>query len=147
MVWSMKAAVLHSFGSPLVVEDVPDPTLGTGEVIVDVAAANVLAYAGDIFSGKRGYLLSPPVIPGAGAVGRVRSLGPDAASLAIGDWVICDPTVRARDGGTSPTTVLQGITAGDERGLRLQKYVHDGAWAERIRVPTENAIPDRYDRK
>jgi alcohol dehydrogenase len=140
MVRAMKAAVLQSFGSPLVVQDVAEPTLGTGEVIVDVAAASVLAYAGDIFSGKRGYLLAPPLIPGAGAIGRVCALGPDAASLAVGDWVFCDPTVRSRDGMGAPTIVLQGVTAGDERGLRLQKYVHDGAWAERVRVPTENAI-------
>ena len=141
MVRTMKAAVLKSFGSPLVVEDVAEPALGTGEVIVDVTAAGVLSYAGDIFSGKRGYLLSPPVIPGAGAVGRVRAVGPDAASLAVGDWVFCDPTVRSRDGLGAPTIVLQGITAGDERGLRLQSYMHDGTWAERVRVPTENAIP------
>ena len=49
----MKAAVLKAFGSPLAVETVPDPVLGTGEVIVDVVAAGMLAYAGDVFSGKR----------------------------------------------------------------------------------------------
>jgi D-arabinose 1-dehydrogenase-like Zn-dependent alcohol dehydrogenase len=37
----MKAAVLKKFGSPLVIEDVPNPKLGTGEAIVDVAAAPV----------------------------------------------------------------------------------------------------------
>ena len=30
--------------------------------------------------------------------------------------------------------------AGSEGGLRLQKYFRDGSWAERTRVPTENAI-------
>jgi alcohol dehydrogenase len=115
--------------------------LGTGEVIVDVAAAHVLAYMGDVLSGKRNYLLTPPVVPGLGAVGRVRAVGPDAASLAVGDWVFCDPAVRARDEPIAPTMVLQGLTAGSERGLRLQKYVPDGVWAERARVPTENAIP------
>src|SRR5690349_21028379 len=138
---AMKAAVLKSFGSPLVVENVPEPVLGTGEVIVDVATSRVLAYAGEIFSGKRNYLLTPPVIPGSGGIGRVRSVGPDATNLAVGDWVLCDPTVRSRDNAVAPTIVLQGLTAGDERGLRLQQYVHDGAWAERMRVPTENAIP------
>jgi len=137
----MRAAVLKSFGSPLVVETVPDPVLGTGEVVVDVVAARVLAYAGDVFSGKRNYLLTPPVIPGAGGIGRVRAVGPDATELAVGDWVLCDPTVRSRDPAGAPTIVLQGLTAGDERGLRLQRYVPDGSWAERMRVPTENAIP------
>ena len=68
----MKAAVLNAFGSPLAVETVPDPVLGTGEVIVDVVATKVLAYAGEVFSGKRRYLLEPPVIPGAGGIGRFR---------------------------------------------------------------------------
>ena len=72
----MKAAVLKALGSPLAVETVPDPVLGTGEVIVDVAATKVLAYAGEVFSGKRRYLLEPPVIPGAGCIGRVRRWDP-----------------------------------------------------------------------
>jgi len=138
----MKAAVLKSFGTPLVIEDAPEPTLGTGEVIVDVVAAKVLAYANEVFSGKRQHLIfSPPFIPGAGGIGRIAAVGQDAAELAVGDWVLCDPTVRARDNAVSPVVVLQGLTAGGTRGLGLQKYVPDGCWAERVRVPTENAIP------
>ena len=53
----MKAAVLKAFGSPLSIEEVPEPVLGTGEAIVDVVAARVLAYAGDVFSGRRRYFL------------------------------------------------------------------------------------------
>ena len=136
----MKAVILESFGSPLVIKEAPAPTLGTGEVIVDVAAAKVLAYAADVFSGKRQYLLTPPVIPGSGGVGRVTSVGLDAAELQVGDWVLCDPTVRARDNAISPAIVLQGLTAGEPRSFGLQKYVPDGAWAERMRVPTENAV-------
>ncbi|MDT5024624.1 MAG: hypothetical protein QOE61_1050 [Micromonosporaceae bacterium] len=92
----MKGAVLKDFGSPLAVETVPDPVLGTGEVIVDVAAAAVLPYMVEVVSGERGYQLKLPVIPGAGAIGRVRAVGPDATRLAVGDWVSVDPTVRAR---------------------------------------------------
>jgi D-arabinose 1-dehydrogenase-like Zn-dependent alcohol dehydrogenase len=40
----MKAAVLKSFGSPLAIEAVPVPVLGTGEVIVDIVATRVLLY-------------------------------------------------------------------------------------------------------
>jgi NADPH:quinone reductase-like Zn-dependent oxidoreductase len=95
----MRAAVLEAFGSPLSARDVPDPMLGTGEVIVDVVAAGVLPYAAEVFSGHRQYALTLPVVPGAGAVGRVRAIGPDATRLAEGDWVLCDPTIRSRDGG------------------------------------------------
>ncbi len=136
----MKAAVLKALGSPLAVETVPDPVLGTGEVIVDVAATKVLAYAGDVFSGKRRYLLEPPVIPGAGCIGQVRQVGPDATELTAGDWVFSDPTVRSRDNAQAPDIILQGLTAGSERAKRLQNYFHDGSWAERTRVPTECAV-------
>ncbi|MET7244109.1 zinc-binding alcohol dehydrogenase family protein [Methylobacterium sp. EM32] len=136
----MKAAVLKAFGSPLVVEEVPDPVIGTGEVIVDVAAAPVLPYTDEVLSGARRYLLPAPVIPGCGAIGRVRAIGPDATKLAVGDWVFCDPTVRSRDDAAMPDIVLQGWSARGEGGQKLQAYHRDGAYAERVRVPTENAI-------
>jgi alcohol dehydrogenase len=137
----MKAAVLKAFGSPLAIETVTDPVLGTGEVIVDVAASRVLAYANEVFSGERKYLLELPVVFGPGAIGRIRSTGPDATRLRPGDWVYCDPTVRSRDNARSPDIALQGLTAGSEAGLALQRYFHDGAWAEQMRLPTENAVP------
>jgi NADPH:quinone reductase-like Zn-dependent oxidoreductase len=134
----MKAAILKAFGSPLAVETVPDPVLGTGEVIVDVAATRVLSYANEVFSGARKYLLDLPVVPGPGAIGRVRMVGPDATHLVAGDWVYCDPTVRSRDDAISPDITLQGWSARGEGGQRLQKHFRDGSFAERMRVPTEN---------
>ncbi len=136
----MKAAILRSFGSPLTVENVPEPVLGSGEVVVDMVASRVLAYANEVFSGQRRYLIDPPVVPGPGGIGRVRELGPDATELSVGDWVFCDPTVRSRDNAVSPDVILQGLTAGSERAKRLQDYFHDGSWAERMRLPTENVI-------
>ncbi len=128
----MKAAVLQEFGSILSVEIVPDPVLGTGEVIVDVVAAPVLPYAKEVFSGERRYLLTLPAVPGCGAVGRVRAVGPDATQLAVGDWVLCDPTVRSRDNVVNPDITLQGWSARDQGGVRLQRYFHDGPFAEQI---------------
>ena len=61
----MKAAVLNAFASPLAIETVADPVLGTGEVIVDVAASRVLAYANEVLSGERKYLLELPVVFGS----------------------------------------------------------------------------------
>lgn len=136
----MRAAILKSFGSPLTVETVPDPVLGTGEVIVDIVATSILNYANEVLSGARNYLLDLPVIPGPGGIGRVRQLGPDATHLAPGDWVYCDPTVRARDDAFNADITLQGWTARGRGGLQLQKYFRDGAWAQQMRVPTENAI-------
>ncbi len=136
----MKAAVLKAFGSKLNVKDLPAPVRGTGDVIVDVVAAPVLHYADEVFSGERKYLLKLPVVPGCGAIGRVRSVSPDATQLAEGDWVLCDPTVRSRDNALTPDITLQGWSARDQGGLHLQNYFHDGPFAEQVRVPTENAI-------
>ena len=136
----MKAAILEAFGSPLAIGTLPDPVLGTGEVIVDVVAAGVLPYANEVFSGERKYLLSLPVAPGVGAIGRVRAVGPDATRLAVGDWVCCDPTVRSRDDALMPDITLQGWSARGEGGLRLQRHFHHGSFAERMLVPTENAV-------
>ena len=137
----MKAAVLKAFGEALVIEDVSDPVIGTGEVIVEVAATGVLPYADQVFSGARRYLLDLPAIPGCGAVGRVLETGPDATRLRPGDWVLCNPTVRSRDGGLTPDITLQGWSARGPGGLLLQRRFRDGPFAERMRVPTENAIP------
>ena len=134
----MKAAILKAFGSPLAIETLADPVLGTGEVIVDVVATRVLSYANEVFSGERNYLLDLPVVPGPGAIGRVRAVGPDATHLVTGDWVYCDPTVRSRDDVLCPDITLQGWTASGEGGLRLQKHFRHGSWAEQMLVPTEN---------
>ena len=137
----MKAATLLAFGSPLSIGTVPDPVPGTGEVVVDVVATGILPYAADVFSGARKYPLELPVVPGCGAVGRVRTAGPDATRLLPGDWVFCDPTVRSRDGGLAPDITLQGWSSRGEGGLRLQKHFHNGPFAERMMTPTENAVP------
>ena len=137
----MKAAILKEFGSPLAIETLTDPVLGTGEVIVDVVAAGVLPYANEVFSGARKYLLDLPLAPGAGAIGRVSAVGPDATQLTVGDWVRCDPTVRSRDNPLTPDITLQGLSARGPGGLRLQTHFRHGSFAERMLVPTENAYP------
>lgn len=136
----MKAAILKSLDLPLAIETIPDPVLGTGEVIVDVVATPVLSYAREVFNGARRYPLELPMVPGCGAIGRVRQTGPDATQLQPGDWVFCDPTVRSRDDARMPDIVLQGWSARGEGGKQLQRYFHDGPFAERLRVPTENAV-------
>jgi alcohol dehydrogenase len=107
---SMKAAVLNAFGEQLAVETLPDLVRGTGEVVVDVFAAGVASYTAGIFSGARNYLLEPPVVPGPGGIGRVRTVGPDATKLSVGDWVFCDLTIRSRDDASRPDMILLGWT-------------------------------------
>lgn len=136
----MKAAVLNAFGTRLVVETVPDPIAGVGDVVVEVAASRVLAYMGEVLSGQRQYPLELPLVPGPGAIGRIKSVGPDATRLGLGDWVYVDPTVRSRDNTVSPDIILQGLIAPGEAVRNLHRHYHDGSWAQLMRVPTENVI-------
>ncbi|BBB01868.1 putative alcohol dehydrogenase [Actinacidiphila reveromycinica] len=137
----MRAAVLTEFGAPLAVREVPAPRAGGGEVVVDVLATCVLPYAAEVFSGERSYPLVPPVVPGLGGVGRVVAVGPDATRLRAGDLVWCDPTVRSRDDALTPDIALQGWSSRGEGGARLAEHLHDGSFAESMRVPTENVFP------
>jgi alcohol dehydrogenase len=137
----MRAVVFERIGAPLVLRDVPEPVLGCGEVIVDVVASRVLSYAGEVFGGQRTYPFDLPAVPGPGPIGRVRSLGNDSTRLKIGDWVFCDPTIRARDDALAPEIMLQGLIAPGPGPKRLQTWIGDGGWAERMRVPTENVTP------
>jgi alcohol dehydrogenase len=118
------------------VETVPDPVAGTGDVVVEVAATR--AYMGDVLSGRRNYPLELPIIPGPGAVGWIKSVGPDSTRLAPGDWVCVDPTVRSRDSVNSPDIIQQGLIAPGEAVRNLHCHYHNGSWAELMRVPTEN---------
>ncbi|MCB5908867.1 alcohol dehydrogenase catalytic domain-containing protein [Streptomyces pinistramenti] len=137
----MRAAVLTEFGAPLTVREMPDPEAGGGEVAVEVLAACVLPYAAEVFGGERNYPLVPPVVPGLGGVGRVVRVGPDATRLRVGDLVWCDPTVRSRDDALTPDISLQGWSSRGAGGARLAQYLHDGSFAELMRIPTESAFP------
>ncbi len=137
----MRAAVLTEFGKPLSIQSLPDPVLGTGEVIVDIAAAAIANYAAAIFSGARNYMLELPIAPGPGGIGRVREKGPDSTNLSIGDWVYCDSVIRSRDDAINPDMILLGWTAANEAALPLHRYFHHGSFAEQVLLPTENVTP------
>jgi alcohol dehydrogenase len=137
----VKAAVLNAFGQALDIQTLPEPVLGTGEVIVDVVAAGVPSYAANVFNGSRNYLLETPVVPGPGGVAQVRATGPDSTKLRPGDWVYVDSTIRSRDNTANPEQILLGWTYRTPAALQLHRYYHHGAFAERLLVPTENATP------
>jgi alcohol dehydrogenase len=132
----MKAAVLNAFGEALKIETLPDPTPGAGSVVIDVVAAGVTGYAANVFNGSRNYKLELPAVPGPGGIGRVRAVGPDATTLRPGDWVFCEPTIRARD--NADDTILQGWTYRTDAALPLHRLYRNGSYAEQMMGPTEN---------
>lgn len=85
----MKAARIHSLGPPdvVVVEDVPMPSPGPGEVLVRVMAAGVAAWDAIIREGKSEVSPQPPLILGSDLSGVVEQVGPDVTDFAPADEV------------------------------------------------------------
>ena len=87
MARTMKAAVVRAFGKPLVIEDLPVPVPGPGEILVKVKACGVCHTDLHAASGDWPVKPSPPFIPGHEAAGVVAALGPDVTDFKLGDAV------------------------------------------------------------
>ncbi|WP_458527194.1 alcohol dehydrogenase AdhP [Onishia taeanensis] len=83
----MKAAVVHEFGQPLVIEDVPVPQPGPGEVLVKIKASGVCHTDLHAAHGDWPVKPAPPFIPGHEGAGVVVALGEGVTHLKEGDAV------------------------------------------------------------
>ncbi|HAZ15345.1 MAG TPA: alcohol dehydrogenase AdhP [Parachlamydiales bacterium] len=83
----MKAAVVHAFDKPLVVEDVAKPTPGPGEVIVKMETSGICHT--DIHAAHGDWPVKPklPFIPGHEGIGIVESIGSQVTEVKEGDRV------------------------------------------------------------
>ncbi len=84
---SMKAAVVKAFGQPLVIEDVPVPQVGAGQILVKISATGVCHTDLHAAEGDWPVKPSPPFIPGHEGVGQVVALGEGVKHLKLGDRV------------------------------------------------------------
>src|SRR5688572_25235750 len=93
----MKAVLCKQYGPPesLVIEDVPSPTPGPGEVVVSVKAASV--NFPDVLIIQDKYQAKPPLpfSPGSELSGVVKEVGPGVTNVHPGDRVMCFTTYGA----------------------------------------------------
>lgn len=84
---TMKAAVVERFGAPLVVREVPVPTPGPGQALVEISATGVCHT--DLHAADGDWPVKPtlPFIPGHEGAGVVAALGPGVTHLKEGDRV------------------------------------------------------------
>ncbi|WP_158801545.1 alcohol dehydrogenase AdhP [Acidisoma sp. L85] len=87
MTKTMRAAVVHSFGKPLVIEDVPIPVPGPGELLVKVIACGVCHTDLHAAEGDWPVKPVPPFIPGHEVAGVVAAIGPGVSDFKEGDPV------------------------------------------------------------
>jgi propanol-preferring alcohol dehydrogenase len=84
---TMKAAVVRAFGKPLVIEDVPVPVPGPGEILVKTRACGVCHTDLHAASGDWPVKPVPPFIPGHEVAGVVAALGSGVTDFKLGDAV------------------------------------------------------------
>ena len=144
---TIKAAVCHDFGQPLVIEDVRLRAPGMGEIEVTLDAVAIchsdISYADGAWGG------SLPAVYGHEAAGRISAIGPGVAGLATGDPVVVTliracgacpscgagrPTGCAapHDGDHGPLSTIEGGT--------LHQAMACGAFAEKIVVHHSQAV-------
>ena len=131
----MKAAALHKPGAPLVIEDVPDPRPGPGEILIRVKACGVCHTDLHLASGEW-RLPKLPLIMGHEAVGLVEAVGPGVTSFKVGDragipWIYstcgaCEYCSSDRE-ALCPSIVVTG-------------FMVDGGFAEYVRAPASHAV-------
>ncbi|MCW5622621.1 MAG: NADPH:quinone oxidoreductase family protein, partial [Burkholderiales bacterium] len=90
----MKAVLCKQYGPPetLMVEQVPSPKPGKGQVVVSVKAAGVNFPDTLIIQGKYQFKPEPPFSPGGEVAGVVKEVGEGVTGVEPGDRVIASST-------------------------------------------------------
>ena len=132
----MRAARFSGVGQPIVVEDVPPPRPGPGQVLLDVRAAGVCGTELHFLDG----LLAPaktPITLGHEVAGTVTEVGEGVSGLAAGDPVAvhylhsCGRCRQCRRGRDHLCDAPLGFLA----------FVDDGGFAEQVVVPASALVP------
>lgn len=132
----MKAARIHTYGQPLVLEDVPTPRPGPGEVLVRIGGAGFCHSDIHVIDGEIQVLPRMPLILGHENAGTVAAMGAGIESVREGDPVAvfggwgcgrCDYCVTGHE---------QLCETPQWAGLSM----HDGGYAEYLLVPHERYL-------
>jgi propanol-preferring alcohol dehydrogenase len=132
----MRAARLHDYGHQLVVEDVPTPTPGAGQVLVRVEGAGFCHSDIHVIDGDIQILPRMPLILGHENAGVVAAVGGGVTSIHEGDVV-------AVFGGWGCGQCDYCVT-GHEQLCENPQWAglssHDGGYAEYLLVPHERYL-------
>ncbi len=135
----MRAAVLHQFKEPLVIEEVPCPEPSADEVLIQVEACGVCHSDLHVADGdwkQFAGITKRPLILGHEVVGRVVEKGSAAGDSEIGDrvgvpWIhwTCGSCEPCREGNENlcPKQKITGVTV-------------DGGFAEFLKAPASHIV-------
>lgn len=145
---------LDGLGSTLSVEEVADPRVRSGGVVLRMLAVQVLACTRVLVEGGRGGIATPTVL-GIGDIGVVEEVADDVTTVRPGETALCTGFLRSGR-VAEPEEVLLGWTGIGGRGTttattdRMRRVWRTGAFAERtvmpgsavLALPGADAFPD-----
>jgi len=134
----MKAVVIREHGDldVLLLEEVPDPKPGPGEVLIDVKAVGLNHLDTWVRRGVPGHTFPLPMIPGCDFAGLVRAVGPGVRGVKAGDRVLAAP-------GFSCGRCEHCASGNDNlcKDYGIFGETTNGGCAELAVIPAQNAIP------
>ena len=126
----MKAALMYDLGK-MVIEDVPDPEVGTGDILIKVEACAICG--SDVRTLWHGSShVKPPRILGHEVVGTITKIGSEVNGYELGDVVAITPAIGCgechycRSGSTNMCSKLETIG-----------FEFNGGFAELMNVPAK----------
>jgi len=134
----MKAAVIHEHGEleRVKVEEIAEPKLGKGEVILNVKSAGLNHLDIWVRKGRPGLKVAMPHILGSDAAGVVAAVGDDVTKVKVGDEVVLNPGLSC------------GLCEYCRRGQQSECFSfgivgmsRQGTFAEYVAVPAQNIYP------
>ncbi len=129
----MKALVLQEY-KKFAIEDLPQPSLQPGEVLVRVRACGICGSDVHGMDGSTGRRI-PPLVMGHEAAGEIAAVGPGVTQWKVGDRITMDSTVycgecwycKRGEVNLCENRQVLGVSCGD--------YRRQGAFAEYVAVP------------
>jgi len=137
----LKAVVFHEFGTTdvLRVEELPDPEVGAGEVLVDITATALNHLDVDVRQGISRFPVAFPHTLGVEPVGRIAALGAGVEGWAVGDRVAvyliatCGSCIYCRTGRESLCTAPAWFVSMGSGGAYAEKITCKAS--QLIRIP------------
>lgn len=129
----MKALVMREYGK-FYFQNVPDPTCGIDEVLIQVKACGICGSDVHGMDGSTGRRI-PPVVMGHEAAGVIVEVGSAVVAWKPGDRVTFDSTIYC---GSCYFCRRGQVNLCDHRrvlGVSCDEYRQDGAFAEYVAVP------------
>jgi threonine dehydrogenase-like Zn-dependent dehydrogenase len=143
----MQAARVHPNRNAFVLEDIPVPDIGAGEVLVEVRAAGLSRGLISVWLFTDMIKLLPATL-GHEIAGLVTATGPGVSRVRAGDRVHVyaplgcrDPSCAAcaaGDESACPSFAMIGYALFGPDGMGVYQRYHDGGLAEYVRVPEQN---------